>query len=203
MARGELDERLLPTAPLPRAQAEPLRLPRHPRDRDPLDLDVEQQLHRLADVGLVRVRAHAKDDLARALREGGGLLGDVRTDDHLHQPLLPCCLAHAKRSSSDFAAAFVTTTAGAPTRDSGSTLRASTTSSCGRLRAASHRFTSKSATTMRPRSMPSSASFFFSSFVFGAATPISSATTSRSCRRSSDSIDRIAARYILRLTFWS
>src|SRR5690606_12869871 len=148
--------------------------------------DLEQELDGLTHVGLGRIRTHAEHDLPGALGQHGRLLRDVRSDDHLHEALLMGLVAHAKRSSIDFAAALVITTDCAATRLSGSTLRASTTSTCGRLRAASQRFRSKSVTTISARSTPRPASLAFSSLVLGAATATSSATSSRSCRNSSE-----------------
>src|SRR5690606_35037025 len=203
MARGEADVRLLPVGPAAAAGAEALDLTGHARDGDPIDLDLEQQLDRPLDLGLRRVRADLEHDLVGAFGGRRGLLRNVRADDDLRQPLLMTRHAHASRPSRNLAAAAVITTRSAPTRLTGSTSLASSTSTCGRFRTDSHRFGSKPSTTITPRSTPSPASFCRASLVFGAPTVNASTRTRRSCRSSSDSTAHSAPRYILRLTFWS
>src|SRR5690606_15751373 len=143
------------------------------------------------------VAAHLEDDLAVAVRRRRRLLGNVRTDDDLRQPLLVTQRAHAVRPSRILAAGTVMTTRSAATRLTGSTELASTTPTFGTLRAASQRFMSKPSTTTSPFVTPKSASFATNSFVFGALTAKVSVSTSRSWRTSSERIERSAPRYIL------
>src|SRR5690606_32573375 len=201
VARSEAHVRLLPVRPAAAARAEALRLAGHPRDRDPIDLDLEQHLDRALDLALRRVRADLEDDLMRRIGGRRRLLRYVGADDDLRQPLLMTYRAHANRPSRSFAAAAVITTRSAPTRLTGSTSLASSTSTWGRLRTDSHRFGSKASTTISARSRPRSASFCTASFVFGAPTVKASTSTRRSWRSSSDTTARNAPRYILRLTF--
>src|SRR5690606_40905752 len=62
------------------------------------------------------VAAHLEDDLAVAVRRRRRLLGNVRTDDDLRQPLLVTQRAHAVRPSRILAAGTVMTTRSAATR---------------------------------------------------------------------------------------
>src|SRR4051812_36750424 len=93
LPRRHLDDRLLPRprAPGRVAAALGLGLDRHGADLD--DLDVEQLLDRLADLGLVRAGVDAERVLVGG-RQHVGLLADDGPDDHLdriHQATSSCC----------------------------------------------------------------------------------------------------------------
>ena len=101
-----------------------------------------------------------------------------------------------------FTAPTVTTTLSKLIRLTGSISRLLTTATRGRLRADSSMFrlsssrTSSASTTSSPSRVPAR------SRVFGASMEKSSTTIRRPWRFSSDRMERIAARYILRFTFW-
>src|SRR5690606_41506946 len=103
-----------------------------------------------------------------AVGRGRRLLGGVRTDDVLRQPLLVAQRAHAVRPSRIVAAGSVMTTRSAATRLTGSTELASTTPTFGTLRAASQRFMSKPSTTTSPFGPPKFGRFATNSFACGA-----------------------------------
>ena len=75
------------------------------------------------------------------------------------------------------------------------------TSTCGRLRAARMSFSSLASTTISTEGSSQALSCCASSLVFGACSAMPSVTRRRSVRASSESIERIAPRYILRFTF--
>src|SRR5438132_7044426 len=94
VALADLDDRLLPAGSRASEHAAPLRLRLHLDDVDVHDLDVEQLLHGLADLRLVRVAVHLErvlvlTDLAVAL-----LAHDRREQDLVrmegHYEALPC-----------------------------------------------------------------------------------------------------------------
>src|SRR6202034_478939 len=79
---------------------------------------------------------------------------------------------------------------------------AASSSTLGRLRAASVSFSSAASTMIKTSSSARDLSCASSSLVWGWSTATEAVTTSRSWRTSSDNIERIAPRYILRFTFW-
>src|SRR4051794_24645263 len=97
----ERDERLLPRRPAAGEPAHPLLLAAHHERADPGDGDLEQRLHRAADLDLVRVARDLEHDLlgvgvalgmarlrAAGLAQASRLLGEQRAlDDRL-------CVAH-------------------------------------------------------------------------------------------------------------
>src|SRR5262245_53359915 len=77
-----LDDRLLPARLDALVQAAPLRLRPHRRHVDGEHADLEQLLHRLADLGLVRVGMDAEGVLL-LLDQAVALLGDDGCDENL------------------------------------------------------------------------------------------------------------------------
>src|SRR5688572_7599529 len=163
------------------------------------DLDLEHQFDGLLDLGLVGVATHLERVLVGVLHRQRGLFGDVRGHQHGGETFA----AHCRRSSIIFTAPTVSSTLSYAASETGLISATVITSTCGRLRAASCSFSSCASTTI---SADSSDSFFSSptrSLVRGPARLSDSVTTSRSVRASCASIERMPARYILRLTFWS
>src|SRR5215470_14427719 len=96
LASLEGDDRLLPVRAHAGEAADALLLAAHDHGADVLDLDVEQLVHRLADLDLVRVARDLEhelrpelllgrsDDVAAGLTQAGALLGEQRAlDDEL------------------------------------------------------------------------------------------------------------------------
>src|SRR5262249_52316546 len=82
VARAYLHDGLLPRPGAPRGEAAALGLGLDRRGADLDDLDVEERLHRLADLRLVRVRVHAERVLV-VRGEHVALLADDRADHDL------------------------------------------------------------------------------------------------------------------------
>src|SRR5262245_56959608 len=120
LARCESHVGFLPRLARAGALTEALLLGRDAHDVHALDLDLEQQLDGLPDVGLRGVVAHAEHDLAAAFGDARGLLGDVRSEQNLHQMFAMGLVAHLSRSSTILSAAAVITTFSAPTKLTGS-----------------------------------------------------------------------------------
>src|SRR5690606_3763418 len=194
LAVGELHVGLAPVATATRAVAEGLVLALHVDHVDSLDLDVEQLLDRVLDVGLGGVGRHFERVLVGHFLQARGLLGHARRAD---QRIELGVVDHASHSSSFFTASAVTSTLSAPTSETGSRPCTSRISTYGRLRADRYRCSEASSVTIsgrRPRSKP----FSFSTrpFVFVSSTSKVSTTCRRPWRLSSDRIAAMAARYI-------
>src|SRR5690606_23189958 len=174
-------------------------------DRDVMDLDLEQELHRLADFLLGRVPPHTEGDLVVRIGDDRALLRHVRSDEDVHQPLLAPAVVdacvHARRSSTSFRAGTVISTFSKRISTTGSSAGTSQMPTSARFRADRKSFSSKPSVTISTLPSPSSFSFAASSRVFGASISSVSVTTRRPCRTSSEKTERSAPRYILRFTF--
>src|SRR5579872_5874236 len=102
----EADVGLLPVLSATRGAAEAARLAGLIDHLHAANLHIEHELDRLLDVALGRVAAHTKGVLIVVLHREGGLLGDVRRDQNVHQLLA----IHCSRSSSIFTAPRVAST---------------------------------------------------------------------------------------------
>src|SRR5690606_29495274 len=180
------------------AEAEGLVRALHVDDVHRLELDVEELLDRGLDVGLGRILGDFKRVLVGEFLQARGLFGHAGRADHL----VELRLVHASHSSIFFTASVVISTLSAPTSATGSRPCTSRISTYGRLRADRYRCSDASSVTISGR-LPRSNSLSLATrpLVLVASTSNASTTTSRPCRLSSDRIEAIAARYILRLTF--
>src|SRR5436190_4098651 len=160
LARLQAHVRLLPVAAPADEATEALLLAHHVRDLDLLDLDLEHELDRGLDLGLGRILRDAEDDLLVLVGNEGGLFRDDRREQHRHQALLRelglgTVRVHPSISSNWPMAALVISTLRNRTRLTGSTSRASSTSTSGRLRDARKTFSSsRSVTTSTVPSSP-------------------------------------------------
>src|SRR5690606_2717915 len=150
LARREADVGLLPVRAPPERLAEALRLALGHGHLHGLHLDLEHQLHGLADLRLGGVAANLEHHLVALLGRHGGFLGHVRLQQHGHQAFL----IHPNVSSTRRSAATVMTTWSCRNRLTGSSAEASSSSTWCRLREASHSFSSKASMTNSPPSMP-------------------------------------------------
>src|SRR5690606_9253328 len=199
LALGQGHVRLAPVAAAAGAEAEGLVLALHVDHVHRLHLDVEKLLDRSLDVGLGGIPGNLERVLVGDFLQARGLLRHARRADHL----VELRLVHASHSSIFFTASVVISTLSAPTRETGSSPCTSRISTYGRLRADRYRLSEASSVTISGR-LPRSSSLRRDTrpLVFGASTSNASTTFSRPWRLSSDRIDAMAARYILRLTFW-
>src|SRR5690349_9221232 len=198
LARLELHDRLLPAGLLPPVYAAPLRLRLHHRDVHAFDLDAEQLLDCLANLGLVRVGMDAKAVLA-VVDEAVGLLGDDRSEQHFvrmqAQDALPCTASSASCVTSSERAHTAAATF--------SSLGAHTTTD-SRLRNDLMTFRSSSvATTTSGASLPHDASSAVARFVDGSSNPEPSRTPNVPFDACVDSALRSAACRALRFTLTS
>src|SRR5580765_4707643 len=199
LAISEGHVRLAPVATTAGAVLEGLGLALHVHHVHGGNLHLEDFLHRGLHIGLGGVLRDFEDVLVGDFLQAGGLFRHARCTNHgIHIE------AHASHSSIFLTASAVITTVSDATSDTGSRPCTSRTSTYGMLRAARYRFSLASSTTSSGR-LPAfiSASLPTRPWVFGASTSNASTTTRRSWRLSSDRIEAIAARYILRLTFCS
>src|SRR5271166_4170152 len=137
LARAHLDNRLLPSPRAAAGDAAALRLGLHAQRPDLDDVDVEQRLHRLADLGLVGVGMDT-EGVTVGGREHVALLGDDRADDDLGV-LHHCSLAaperdEAVRAVSACSATSVISSEAAPMSSVTPTSEASATTTRSRLR---------------------------------------------------------------------
>src|SRR3954469_22100724 len=127
LTRRHLDDRLLPRPRAARGLAAALGLGLHRHRVDLDDVDVEERLDGLADLGLVGVRVDPERVLV-GRREHVGLLAHDRADDHLagvHQALASSAvvvLSPLARAVSSSSAVGLTRTLAAPTRSAMPTL---------------------------------------------------------------------------------
>src|SRR5690606_20478492 len=105
--------------------------------------------------------AHAEDEVVRAFGDAGALFRNVRSDEHVHQAFF----AHANLSSSRRTAPTVATTLSCRARLTGSSALTGSTSTYGRLRAASSSFSS-CASTRTSTLLPSPRSLSFCTSIF-------------------------------------
>src|SRR5579875_1518642 len=192
----QLDDRLLPAGAAAAVDAAPLRLRLHLDDVHAHDLDLEQLLDRLTDLGLVGVRVHPERvavlrDLVVALLAHDGGDQDL-AGMAAHAAHLPC------RSGS---AASLTTSERAQTTCDTSSSAGTVTSTCGRLRNDLTRASSSScATTTVGAGRPQSSSSCAACFVDGAANASPATRPRLPAWAWSLSAARSAARAALRFT---
>src|SRR5258706_5158420 len=209
LALGQADVGFLPVLRAARRLAEAPRLARLVEHLHGGDLDVEHQFDRCAHFRARGIAADPERVLVAQLQPLRGLFGDVRGDQHAHQPLgaglrrrLAHHDAHCRRSSISFTAPTVASTLSWLARLSGLTAAAASTSTPGRLRAARNSFSSSASTMISTLARSRDLSWLASRRVLGASRLMPSVTSRRSWRTSSENMARSAPRYILRLTFW-
>src|SRR3954451_1614000 len=206
LTRGDLDDRLLPgpRAPGRVAAALGLGLHRHRADLD--DLDFEELLDRLADLGLVRVRVDAERVLVGG-RQHVGLLADDGPDDHLdriHQATSSCCSVLSplpRAASASSASGLASTLAAAITSATPTLVTGSTARTWSRLRklSAATSWSSRRTTRIVPLA-PQSATSAAAAFVDGVSNEATSKAAIVPRSAWTDSALRNAARRSLRLT---
>src|SRR5574340_1478477 len=149
LARLKTHVGLLPVPAPAHEAAEALLLAAHVGDLHRFDLDLEHQLDRGLDLGLRRVLHHAKDHLLVLVGNVRALLRHDRRQQHGHQPLRVVLDrgVHPSISSNCATAPRVNSTWLKRTRLTGSTSRASSTSTSGRLRDERNRLSSSFSVT--------------------------------------------------------
>src|SRR5690606_14601689 len=196
---GQRDVSLLPIRTATTDAAKALRLALDVHHANALDLDVEQLLNRCLDLVLGRISRDLEHHLIGGVGDHRTLLGHVRPEHNLKDALL----IHPSHSSTRRTASTVIRTFSCRSSETGSRPIGSRTSTLGRLREARYRLSLTSLQTMSTSSKPSAVSLPTSSFVLGFSTSKDSTTTRRSCRASSERIERIAPRYLFLFTFCS
>src|ERR1700726_3052407 len=113
LACGQTHVGLFPVLGAAEARTEAALLARLVDDLHALDLDLEHELDRAAHIGARGVAPHAECVLIALLQRERSLLGDVRREQHVHEPFTSQRLAHGghcRRSSSNFTAPTVAST---------------------------------------------------------------------------------------------
>src|SRR5690606_26183226 len=163
------------------------------------NLDAEERFDGGLDVSLGRGGRDFEDVLVALLLDARGLFGHAGGT----QDAEDLDLVHASHSSTFLTASAVMITLRAPTRATGSSPCTSRTSTYGRLRAARYSASVASSVTISGWSKPISPSLATRVLVFGSSISNFSTIFRRSWRMSSEMMAQMAARYILRFTFWA